>query len=105
MSDGRHRRPSGGEGQAVLRITRENPSDGRVMLKLEGRLMGPWTRELDRVARESIGGSVQVLLDLSGLVSVDGDGADLLRVLSARGATLSGGSPYVTALLKGDRRD
>jgi anti-anti-sigma regulatory factor len=89
----------------VLRITREDPRDGSVILKLEGRLTGPWTIELDRVAGDSLGGSGRLLLDLSGVMFVDGVGADLLRALRARGATLSGGSPYVTALLKGDRRD
>jgi hypothetical protein len=86
----------------VLRITRERSSETSVTLKLEGRLIGPWTSELDRVARDSLDGSWQVLLDVSGLVFVDGPGAALLRALCDRGAMLSGGSPFVTALLKGD---
>jgi hypothetical protein len=93
------------EDEAVLRITREYATETCVTLKLEGRLMGPWTRELDRVAGDSLAGSGRLLLDVAGLLFVDRAGADLLRALCARGATLSGGSPFVTALLKGDQRD
>jgi anti-anti-sigma regulatory factor len=87
----------------VLRITCEPSSSTTVTLKLEGRLMGPWTGELDRVVRDSLVDSRRLCLDVSDLVFVDGTGADLLRALRDRGATLSGGSPYVTALLKGDQ--
>jgi anti-anti-sigma regulatory factor len=73
-----------------------------VTLKLEGRLMGPWSGELDRVVSDSLGGTDGLVLDLSGLMFVDREGIELLRGLSSRGARLSGGSPFVTALLTGD---
>jgi anti-anti-sigma regulatory factor len=64
--------------------------------------MGPWSRELDRVVSDSLAGGNRLVLDLSGVMFVDREGIELLRGLSARGASLSGGSPFVTALLTGD---
>jgi anti-anti-sigma regulatory factor len=73
-----------------------------VTLKLEGRLMQPWATELDRVATDALDGANQLVLDLSGLLFVDGEGIDLLRALGSRGARLRGGSSFVTALVEGD---
>jgi hypothetical protein len=73
-----------------------------VTLKLEGRLMEPWAAELDRLASDALDGPDPLVLDLSGLLFIDREGVDLLRALGARGASLRGGSSFVTALVEGD---
>ena len=88
--------------KAVLRITRQSQTADTVTLKLEGRLMGPWAGELDRVVADSFDVTDRLVLDLSGLMFADREGIELLRALSAGGASLSGGSSFVTALLTGD---
>jgi hypothetical protein len=73
-----------------------------VTLKLEGRLMEPWAAELGRLASDALDGPDRVVLDLSGLLFADREGIDLLRALGSRGASLHGGSSFVTALIEGD---
>jgi len=63
--------------------------------------MEPWALELDRVATAALDGP-GLVVDLSDLLFVDRVGIDMLRALGARGATLRGGSSFVTALLEGD---
>jgi anti-anti-sigma regulatory factor len=86
----------------VLRITRQTHVAATVTLKLEGRLMEPWASELDRLATDALDRRNRLVLDLSGLLFVDREGIALLRALGARGASLSGGSSFVTALVEGD---
>jgi len=86
----------------MLRITRHDQEVAAVTLKLEGRLTGPWSQELDRVAGDATQGGTALVLDLSDLMFVDTAGVELLRTLGARGASFRGGSSFVTALLYGD---
>ena len=65
-------------------------------IRVEGQLTTDAVPDLEwEVARFSW----PVELDLSGLVSADADGLQELRSLSARGAKLSGASPYIRQLL------
>ena len=58
----------------MLRITRHDQEVAAVTLKLEGRLTGPWSQELDRVAGDAIQGGTALVLDLSDLMFVDSAG-------------------------------
>ena len=63
----------------MLKITiQEDP--GVTTLKLEGRVVGPWTRELQR-AWESLAASLgprKLLIDLCGVTHMDADGTRVL---------------------------
>jgi ABC-type transporter Mla MlaB component len=63
----------------VLRITINDERD-KVILKLEGRVAGPWTAELNRTWR-SLSPSLkhkELLVDLCGVSYVDQQGRDIL---------------------------
>ncbi len=75
----------------MLRISIvENP--GALWLVLEGRLVGPWVDELQRVCddRSHAGASLAITVDLSGLTAMDTQGQKLLDRLLQGGATLRG---------------
>jgi hypothetical protein len=81
----------------VLRITVETTSEGPV-LRVEGRLAGPWVDELSRACQ----GNGSRRLELQGLQSVDLAGRQLLRRLAQDGTELLDLSGYLAALLSGD---
>jgi anti-anti-sigma regulatory factor len=63
----------------VLRITIHDEAD-KVVLKLEGRIVGPWTTELDRTWR-SLGPSLEdkrLFVDLCGVSYIDRQGRGIL---------------------------
>ena len=73
----------------MLRITIQEETD-RLLLKLEGRIVGPWTAELDR-AWHSLGPSLagkELSVDVCGVSYIDGEGrgilADIYRNTHAR---------------------
>ncbi len=73
----------------VLRISVEK-NDRDLSLILEGRLVGPWVEELQRVCGD-LGGPAtfgQVTVDLCGVTAMDASGQALLDRLLQRGATL-----------------
>lgn len=73
----------------VLRISVEK-KDRDLSLILEGRLVGPWVEELQRVCGD-LGGPAtfgQVTVDLCGVTAMDASGQALLDRLLQRGATL-----------------
>ena len=73
---------------------------GTMVLKLEGRLADQWVDELTRVARTAVGAGYEMTLDLSGLSFVDTRGIAWLRGARDGGARLTGGSPFITALVQ-----
>jgi ABC-type transporter Mla MlaB component len=64
----------------VLRISVEKADDA-VTMKLEGKVVGPWAEECDRVwhATQKNLGSAKLRLDLRGVTFVDERGIALLR--------------------------
>lgn len=74
---------------AMLRISvEENP--GAVSLIVEGRLVGPWVDELQRLCDErgAPGKHLQTTVDLCGVTAMDTRGQALLDNLFRRGATI-----------------
>lgn len=80
----------------MLRITRQPIDEKTILLKLEGKLIGPWIEEMQR----SINGSVSITLDLSALTFADASGIQVLADLIRHGAKLTACSGYVAALLQ-----
>ncbi len=75
-----------------------------MVLKLEGRLSDSWVDELERVAGVVMTDGAQLTFELDGLSFVDARGVALLRGAAERGAQLTGGSTFVTALMERERR-
>ena len=82
----------------MLRITTLNHAP-TVLLRLEGKLTGPWIDELrvafDRAKRDGR----QVRLDLSAVSFVDSNGVELLHELFDNGALVEACSTFVSELL------
>jgi anti-anti-sigma regulatory factor len=80
----------------MLRITRV----AGPVLKLEGRLLGPWVDELRRACADLENPPGRLCLDLAAVTFVDAAGARLLRELRQQHVTLTGCSGFVTVLLE-----
>ena len=78
----------------MLRITSLEQPDGW-RLKLEGRLIPPWTDLLRRTCFSHLRSRSTLELDLAGLEFAAGDGLELLRVLQHRGARCTGWTPFL----------
>jgi anti-anti-sigma regulatory factor len=86
---------------AMLRISQINDRESIAILKVEGKLRGPWVAVLERACRDSLG---RLRLDLSAVTFVDHAGVELLRGLIARGVTLAACSALVVELLHREGR-
>ena len=80
----------------MLRITElERNPEGQCVLRLEGRLVGPWVGLLRDIAE----GGDRVVFDLSRLRFAGADGVELLRRLLDAGAELRDCPPFLRELL------
>jgi anti-anti-sigma regulatory factor len=95
----------------MLRITVEENSK-TIVIKLEGRIAGPWVAELDRLWAETAPAVAKrkLSLDLRGTTFADSDGIRILRdIHSKSGAEILAGTPWTQYLAeevvsKHDRR-
>lgn len=88
----------------MLRITRLPEDDPvRLLVKLEGKLIGPWVPELERAFE--LGEMSGIRLDLTDVTFVDAAGAACLRRLLEHGAQMIACSGYVTQLLETPSRE
>jgi anti-anti-sigma regulatory factor len=73
----------------MLKITTLMNAESTV-LRLEGRLAGPWVQELERCWDSTVGMAThhQLSVDLSAVTYVDSDGKDLLKKIHQQGAKL-----------------
>src|SRR5580704_12617413 len=88
------------DGQKMLRITvEENPK--AMVIKLEGRIAGPWAAELDRLWKETAPAVAQknLSLDLRETTFADAGGIRVLRAIySQTGAAILTGTPWTEYL-------
>jgi len=87
-------------GQQMLRITLEEKPDA-VVLKLEGRLAGPWAAELGRLWEEKASAVTQkkLSLDLRETTFADAGGIRILQTIySQTGAAILAGTPWTQYL-------
>jgi hypothetical protein len=83
----------------MLKITRNHDGETGLLLRLEGKLVGPWVQELAGVCPQA-GRPCHVRLDLSAVTFVDESGERMLRTLIDRGVTIAAVSGFVAALLR-----
>lgn len=84
----------------MLRISEIGAGNGHVLLKLEGRVVGPWVGELAQVSGQVLDAGKVLKLDLAEVSYVDREGVRLLLTLENRSATLEGMSPFVLEELR-----
>ena len=87
----------------MLRISVEQNSNAMI-LKLEGRIAGPWAAELDRFWEETAPHSKQrkLSIDLRGTTYADADGIRVLKAIySQTGATILAGTPWTRTPSRG----
>ena len=70
------------------------------LVKLEGRLVGPWVAELESVLT-AVQAPQAVVLELEGVSHADEAGLAVLRLALAKGARISSVSEFVAYLLWG----
>jgi ABC-type transporter Mla MlaB component len=84
----------------VLRISVSRLSENALRFHLEGRLVGPWVEELQRLSDQAFSDGQTVSLDLQKLLYVDPAGAALLRKLKSQNVARVNCSPFICQQLK-----
>jgi ABC-type transporter Mla MlaB component len=84
----------------MLKVT-VTDDDRRITLLLEGRLCGPWAAEAERSWRTVMvrAGNHRILLDLTGVTFVDGQGEVLLAECLEQGAEIRVNGVWMTHLV------
>ena len=85
----------------MLRITRIEQDDAGPVIKLEGKLLGPWVDEVLQACAAANPSAQRPRLDLSAVSYADAAGIDLLRALRDQEVTIVACSGYVAELLYG----
>jgi ABC-type transporter Mla MlaB component len=84
----------------VLKISIISDSDQAIQFQLEGKLVGPWVEELQRLSDEALSHQKAVSLDLEKVWFVDPRGVTLLRDLARKQVSQFNCSQFVTQQLK-----
>lgn len=84
----------------MLRISIISDSDQAVQFHLEGKLIGPWVEELQRLSDEALSQQKTVSLDLERVWFVDSRGVMLLRDLAQKRVSQINCSQFVSQQLK-----
>ena len=84
----------------MLKISIISDSDQAVQFQLEGKLVGPWVEELQRLSDEALSLQKNVSLDLERVWFVDSRGVTLLRDLAKRQVSELNCSQFVSQQLK-----
>ena len=84
----------------MLKISPIKPVNHAVILRLEGRVVGPWVTELQKSCEEVLIEGRTLTLDLADVEFMDTQGVALLSNLCSRGVTLLECSPFAAEQLK-----
>ena len=73
-----------------------------VLLKLEGRITGPWVDELRKawLASTKMAGGQPISIDLSAVSFMDATGQDLILRMQREGVVLTGASSFLRQVLE-----
>ncbi|GJL65555.1 MAG: hypothetical protein NPIRA05_05260 [Nitrospirales bacterium] len=84
----------------MLKITMDTVKGDRV-IQLEGRLAGPWVKELENVwsSIRGMNDSVKARVDLQSVTYVDNSGKQLLQRMYQQGGTLIASGCMTTAIV------
>lgn len=84
----------------MLRITPTQSGNHHIILRLEGRVAGPWVMELWKACEKVLGEGQALALDLAEVSFLDSAGVTLLTQVRSRGVELTECSPFVKEQLK-----
>jgi hypothetical protein len=84
----------------MLRISPIDSGNHHAILRLEGRIAGPWVAELEQACEKLLSEGQPVELELSDVCYVDADGVSLISKLKTRGVSLAGCSPFIEEQLR-----
>ena len=84
----------------MLKISRIEPANHAVVLRLEGRIVGPWVTELQKSCEEALAEGRSLKLHLAGVEFMDTRGVVLLSRLRASGVALLESTPFMAEQLK-----
>jgi anti-anti-sigma regulatory factor len=84
----------------MLKISQAGKANHCVILKLEGRVVGPWVGELRQVCDTLLIEGRALKLDLTDVTFADASGLSALSSLKSRGVTITNCSPFVEEQLK-----
>ena len=84
----------------MLKISIVSDSDQAIQFQLEGKLVGPWVEELQRLSDEALSHQKVVSLDLEKVWFVDPRGVTLLRDLAKMQVAELNCSQFVSQQLK-----
>lgn len=82
----------------MLRITKK-ADDDRTILQVEGRLVPPWVRELEKSWQQGAGGT-SLVLDLRSVTFIDSEGKELLGRIHRSGAKLLSSGIMMNAIVE-----
>lgn len=83
----------------MFRLTRMAENNESITLKVEGRIVEPWVRELKRECDSSLKERDLVILDLSGVNFIDETGIQNFKRMIGNRIKLVGCSPFLSKLL------
>ena len=84
----------------MLKISQIKPVNHDVTLRLEGRVVGPWVRELQKSCEEMLREGRSLELHLADVEFMDTQGVALLSSLRVRGVSLLECPPFAAEQLK-----
>ena len=84
----------------MLKISEGQLAGPSVSLRLEGRVIGPWVRELRQICEPLVNDGTKLTLDLADVSFADERGVALLSSFKARGIKLVNPTPFVEEQLK-----
>ena len=83
----------------MLWIERQERSDSKAVLKLEGQLLGDWVSVLEEECRQMLKEKKNLSLEMAEVTYVNQRGVDLLRSLTAENVELVNCSSLIANLL------
>ena len=84
----------------MLKISKVEPANHAVVLRLEGRVVGAWVTELKKSCEEVLVEGQSLKLHLGDVEFMDAQGVALLSSLRSRGASLLECPPFAAEQLK-----
>ena len=85
----------------MLKISLEDSGNHGALLRLEGRVVEPWTSELRKTCEQLLSEEKALKLHMAEVTFADRAGLDLLRHLKSRGVLLVECSPFTEEQMKG----
>jgi len=85
----------------MFKVICEKEEDGVVMLRVDGRIVGPWVEELRKECKTCLAKEKRLIIDLSGVSFIDEHGVKVLNELRKGRVEVRGCSLFLSGLLDG----